>query len=397
MNKNKIINDPVYGFITIPYPLLFDLIEHPYFQRLRRIQQLGLTNYVYPGAQHTRFAHALGAMHLMNKTLGVLKSKGTIISEAESLAALIAILLHDIGHGPFSHTLEHTILPVHHEELSLIMMEKLNITFDGQLTMAIDIFKGTYGRMFLHQLVSSQLDLDRMDYLTRDSFFTGVSEGVIGYDRIIHMLDVVDDQIVVEEKGIYSIEKYLSARSIMYWQTYLHKTVLGIEKMLIRIMERIQSIYHDHDDWVVTPALDRILRATSRDEVDLEDYVALDDHDIMVLVKSCVDHNDDVLALLSKGIVNRQIFKTILRDKPFDLETIKSIEKKVAKVLKISDADAQSLVIIGKESNQAYKSSKDQIRILIKDGRVVPLLDIYHIHITSAILIKYYLCYPKNI
>ena len=397
MNKNKIINDPVYGFITIPYPLLFDLIEHPYFQRLRRIQQLGLTNYVYPGAQHTRFAHALGAMHLMHKTLGVLKTKGVDISEKESLAALVAILLHDIGHGPFSHTLEHTILPVHHEELSLIMMQELNVTFDGQLTLAIEMFTGTYTRMFFHQLVSSQLDMDRMDYLTRDSFFTGVSEGVIGYDRIIHMLDVKDDQIVVEEKGIYSIEKYLTARSIMYWQTYLHKTVLGSEKMLIRILERIRSLYDQYDNWVVTPALDRIIRAKVRADVTLEDYVALDDHDIMVLVKGCMYHEDKVLRLLASGIVNRQIFKTVLQDKPFDTETIALQHKILKENLDISDADLAYLVLTGSERNQSYKSSKDQIKILTKTEQIIPLSDISSVHISSQILIKYYLCYPKNI
>lgn len=397
MNKNKIINDPVYGFITVPFPLLFDLIEHPYFQRLRRIQQLGLTNYVYPGAQHTRFAHALGAMHLMNKTLGVLKNKGVTISEDESLGALVAILLHDIGHGPFSHTLEHTILPIHHEALSLLMMEELNATFDGQLTTAIDIFTGKYPRMFFHQLVSSQLDMDRMDYLTRDSFFTGVSEGVIGYDRIIHMLDVVDDEIVVEEKGIYSIEKYLTARSIMYWQTYLHKTVLGAEKMLIRILERIREIYDQHDDWVVTPALDRIIRAKTREEVALEDYVALDDHDIMVLVKSCAIHKDKVLSVLASGIVNRQIFKTILQDAPFEPEEIRKHKENVAKTMKISDRDIPYLVLTGTERNQSYKSSKDQIKILTKSGQIIPLSEISNVQISSQILIKFYLCYPKNI
>jgi len=397
MNKNKIINDPVYGFITIPYPLLFDLIEHPYFQRLRRIQQLGLTNYVYPGAQHTRFAHALGAMHLMHKSIGILRNKGVVISEEESLAALVAILLHDIGHGPFSHTLENTILPVHHEELSLIMMQELNELFDGQLTMAINIFKGTYHRVFLHQLVSSQLDMDRMDYLTRDSFFTGVSEGVIGYDRIIHMLDVVDDQIVVEEKGIYSIEKYLAARSIMYWQTYLHKTVLGAEKMLIRILDRIRSLYDQYDDWVVTPALDRIIRAKERGDVNLEDYVALDDHDIMVLVKSCMNHKDKVLQLLCSGIVNRNIMKTILQDAPFDTKTVALHHKIVRDKLNICDPDLDYLVLTGSERNQSYKSSKDQIKILMKKGQVIPLSDISNVQISSQILIKYYLCYPKNI
>lgn len=397
MNKNKIINDPVYGFITIPYPFLFDLIEHPYFQRLRRIQQLGLTNYVYPGAQHTRFAHALGAMHLMDQTLNVLKDKGAQISEEEALGALIAILLHDVGHGPYSHTLEHTILPIHHEELSLLMMEELNKTFDGKLSMAIQIFKGTYKRAFFHQLVSSQLDLDRMDYLTRDSFFTGVSEGVIGYGRIIHMLRVVDDQIVVEEKGIYSIEKYLTARSIMYWQTYLHKTVLSAEKMLVSILERIKEIYMDYDNWVVTPALHNIIMAKDRSEVKLEDYVSIDDHDIMVLVKSLVRHPDKVLSVLSDGIVNRKLLKTRLESDPIPLSSVKDIRNRVKSHYGLSDIEVDALVLTGREQNQTYKYSSDHINIYTKAGEIIPISEISNVHINPHILMKYYLCYPKNI
>ncbi|MDF1866230.1 MAG: HD domain-containing protein [Saprospiraceae bacterium] len=242
MNKKKIVNDPVYGFITIPYNIVFDLVEHPFVQRLRRIKQVSLTHYVYPGALHTRFHHALGALHLMGQAIEVLRSKEVEISDEEAKAASIAILLHDIGHGPFSHTLEHTIINVHHEELSLLFMECLNDIFENQLDLAIQIFKNKYHKKFLHQLISGQLDMDRMDYLNRDSFFTGVHEGVIGYDRIIKMLAVHNDELVVEEKGIYSIEKFLIARRLMYWQVYLHKTVLGVEQMLIRVWQRAKKL-----------------------------------------------------------------------------------------------------------------------------------------------------------
>lgn len=396
LNKNKIINDPVHGFIMVPYPILFDLIEHPYFQRLRRIQQLGLTNYVYPGAQHTRFAHAIGAMHLMHRTLEILKLKGIIIQEEEAKGALIAILLHDIGHGPFSHTLENTILTVHHEELSLIIMRYLNIEFDGQLDLAIEIFKGEYKRAFFHQLVSSQLDMDRMDYLSRDSFFTGVNEGVIGSERLIHMLQVVDDEIVVEEKGIYSIEKYLAARSIMYWQTYLHKTVLSAEKMLVSFFQRLKSIYRNYDNWNVTPAFDRIMRAESRDDVRLEDYVTLDDHDVMFLLKSCQDHSDEVLAFLAKSLVNRRLFACELQNESFDKSRIHDLKVTLVDKFRLPIEDVVYFVLQGQESNITYTTEKAQIKVLTKSQDVLPLSAFLKTSVTPR-MIKQYLCYPKYV
>lgn len=396
LNKNKIINDPVHGFIMLPYPILFDLVEHPYFQRLRRIQQLGLTNYVYPGAQHTRFAHAIGAMHLMHRTLEILKLKGTEISDEEAKGALIAILLHDIGHGPFSHTLENTILPVHHEELSLIIMRHLNDLFDGQLDLAIRIFMGDYERAFFHQLVSSQLDMDRMDYLSRDSFFTGVNEGVIGSERLIHMLRVVEDEIVVEEKGIYSIEKYLTARSIMYWQTYLHKTVLSAEKMLVSFFQRLKSVYETYENWIVTPAFDRILRAQSREEVKLEDYIALDDHDVMFMLKCSQDHPDEILSYLARSIIDRRLFACELQNETFDKSRIQKLKVTLVDKFRLSIEDVSFLVLQGQESNITYTTEKAQIKVLTKSQEVLPLSAILKTSVAPR-MIKHYLCYPKYV
>ncbi|MBT8221060.1 MAG: HD domain-containing protein [Bacteroidia bacterium] len=395
MNKNKIINDPVYGFITIPYPILYDIVEHPYFQRLRRIQQLGLTNYVYPGAQHTRFAHALGAMHLMNRTLEVLRSKGIAISKEEEIGALAAILLHDVGHGPYSHTLEHTILEVHHEELSKMIMYHLNDELNGQLDLAIKIFSGNYDRGFFHQLVASQLDLDRMDYLTRDSFFTGVSEGVIGYNRILNMLTVVDDELVVEEKGIYSIEKYLTARRIMYWQTYLHKTVLATEKMLVSLLKRFKSKFEDYNDWLITPYFRRILEARTQADVDLGDFVKLDDYDIMLLVKSLVGHPDSVLHILSDGIINRRLFKTILQDSQIKDEKLDRINVQIQHSLNLTAEESSYLLLSGTESNLAYTLHKDHIKILGKDGEIRTFPEVLGTGVNSQRFAKHYLCYPK--
>ncbi|MBK7428612.1 MAG: HD domain-containing protein, partial [Saprospiraceae bacterium] len=290
MNKKKIINDPVYGFITIPYIIIFDLIEHPAFQRLRRIRQTGLSDFVYPGALHTRFHHALGAMHLMKQAIDVLRAKGTEITEDEAEAVCVAILLHDIGHGPFSHALEHTLLDIHHETLSLVIMERINFEMSGKITLAIQIFKNEYHKTFLHHLVSSQLDMDRMDYLNRDSFFTGVAEGKIGYDRIIKMLAVKDDQLVVEEKGIYSIEKFLMARRIMYWQVYLHKAVLSAEHMLIQTLKRARFLTEQGQDLPVSSQLKFFLKRhvteNSNPQTDwLNCYFELDDIDILMALK----------------------------------------------------------------------------------------------------------------
>lgn len=403
MNKRKIINDPVYGFIRIPYDIIFDLMEHPYFQRLRRIKQLGLTEYVYPGALHTRFHHALGAMHLMQQAIKTLESKSVEISEEEAKAVTIAILLHDIGHGPFSHALEHKIIGIHHEEVSLLFMEQLNEEFDGQLTLAIKIFKGEYHKTFLHQLVSSQLDMDRMDYLNRDSYFTGVSEGVIGYDRLIQMLDVRDNEIVVEYKGIYSIEKFLIARRIMYWQVYLHKTVLSAEQMLIQLFSRVKELVKQGVDLPLTGNL----RLFLYQNLNLEDFqknrqallnqfAQLDDIDVLTALKSFAFGNDYILKFLSIRILNRKLFRIEIKNIPFDCDYINTVRQKVAKSETITDEESLNhLIIRGTESNSAYSTKKDEIKILMKDGSVKLLLEASDHIIDAQVLVKHYLCYPK--
>jgi uncharacterized protein len=403
MNKRKIINDPIYGFITIPYDIIFDLIEHPYFQRLRRITQLGLTHYVYPGALHTRLHHALGAMHLMQQTIKTLRSKSIEITDEEAKAVTIAILLHDIGHGPFSHALEHKIIKVHHEELSELFIEELNEEFNGQLDLAIKIFKGDYPKYFLHQLVSSQLDMDRMDYLNRDSYFTGVSEGVIGYDRIINMLNVRNNEIVVEYKGIYSIEKFLIARRIMYWQVYLHKTALSAEKMLIKIFERVKMLASQKVDLPISESL----RFFVNNPIDINNFkserkkllmlfAALDDIDIMSAIKNFTQSEDYILKKLSTDILNRKLFKVEIRNNSFNRDYVDSIRHKVKKQLILdNDELVDNLVIIGSESNSAYSTKKDEIKILMKDNSIKLLLDASDHLIDSDVLVKHYICYPK--
>ena len=328
-NKRKIINDPVHGFITIPNELIFDLIEHPYFQRLRRIKQLGLSHLVYPGANHTRFHHALGAMHLMNEAIDVLRSKGVEITEDEKLGALVAILLHDIGHGPFSHTLEHSLLnSIQHEAVSLLFMERLNEQFDGRLATGIAIFSNTYKKTFLHQLVSSQLDMDRLDYLQRDSFFTGVSEGVIGSERIIAMLNVSNNQLVIEEKGIYSIENFIGARRIMYWQVYMHKTVVSSEFMLTSILKRAKFLYQEGINLFASPSLKVFLKDDvsfdqfKNDPSMLEHFALIDDSDISSAIKVWQSCEDKILAKLCKDIASRHLFKTIISKEKFSDEFI---------------------------------------------------------------------------
>lgn len=403
MNKFKIINDPVYGFISIPYEIIFDIIEHPYFQRLRRIKQVGLTHFVYPGALHTRFHHALGAMHLMQKAIRNLKYKGVEISDEEAKAVTIAILLHDIGHGPFSHALEHSIVNVHHEALSLLFMEQLNEEFGGELELAIKIFKNEYERKFLHQLVSSQLDMDRMDYLNRDSFFTGVSEGVIGYDRIIKMLNVRNDEIVVEEKGIYSIEKFLIARKIMYWQVYLHKTVLSAEQMLIQFFKRIKNFNNTKKTIYLSKSLNFFLENPigvtdfqDRRKEYLDKFALIDDIDVAYTTKSLLDSNDKILAFYAKSLVNRKLFKIELQNKPFKSDYIKSIRQNLQNNLKgLSKKDAKWLIIRGTESNSAYSTKKDEIKILMKNGNIKQLLEASDHVIDAKVLKKYFLCYPK--
>ena len=403
MNKRKIINDPIYGFITIPYDIIFDLIEHPYFQRLRRIKQLGLTHYVYPGALHTRLHHALGAMHLMQQAIKTLRSKSIEITEKEAKAVTIAILLHDIGHGPFSHALEHKIVSIHHEEISLLFMEQLNEEFGGQLELAIKIFKGDYYKRFLHQLVSSQLDMDRMDYLNRDSYFTGVSEGVIGYDRIIKMLNVRNDEIVIEYKGIYSVENFLISRRIMYWQVYLHKTALSAEQMLIKVFERVKTLANQKVDLPMSNALRFFIYKnigskefeTNKKEL-LNEFALLDDVDIISAIKNFAQSDDYILKKLSTDILNRKLFKVEIKSNSFKCDYVKSVRHKVKKRLHLTNEQViDDLIIIGTESNSAYSTKKDEIKMLMKDNSIKLLLDASDHLIDSEILIKHYICYPK--
>ncbi|MGB0861540.1 MAG: HD domain-containing protein [Saprospiraceae bacterium] len=403
MNKKKIINDPVYGFISIPYDIIYDLLEHPYFQRLRRIKQLGLTHYVYPGALHTRFHHALGAMHLMQKAIQTLQYKGVIITPEEAEAATIAILLHDIGHGPFSHALEHSIVNVHHEDLSILFMEQLNEEFNGALEMAISIFKNEYPKKYLHQLISSQLDMDRMDYLNRDSFFTGVSEGVIGYDRIIKMLNVYNGEIVVEYKGIYSIEKFLIARRIMYWQVYLHKTVVSAEQMLIRFFKRIKYLFEKNSLFEIPDSLlfflEKPLNVTNfkaHKKTFLDKFAALDDIDITFLLKMSVNHKDFVLSTLAKNLLNRNLFKIDMQNSKFSGDHLDAVRLNIRNQFKeIDDKNLEWLIIEGSESNRAYSNKKDEIKFWMKNNQIKGLVDAFDHVIDSKYLTKYFLCYPK--
>lgn len=407
MNKKKILNDPVYGFINIPNELIFDIIEHPYFQRLRRIKQLGLTDYVYPGAQHTRFHHAIGAMHLMDKALASIESKGHKISEEEYNAALVAILLHDVGHGPFSHTLEFSLLNgVSHEQLSLRMMQRLNEEMSHDLGLAIEMFQGKYHRPFFHQLISSQLDLDRLDYLKRDSFFTGVHEGMIGSERIIKMLEVVNDEIVVEEKGIYSIENFLNARRLMYWQVYLHKVAVSAEVMLIEIVKRAKELAQQGVVVQATPALSIFLERniTTKDFEEDEDiiqiYSLLDDGDIWGSLKFWQNHNDFALRTLSEMLLHRKLFKIEFSNEEIDDKLLNSLNQKVAAQFKIDADQAQYFVKTGAVSNSAYIATGGTINILKKTGELVDVAeatDLPNIKALSQVVKKNYLCAPKSV
>jgi len=361
LKSQKILNDPVYGFITIPSELIFTIIDHPYFQRLRRIKQLGLTDFVYPGALHTRFHHAIGAMHLMSITLDNLRIKGTEITEEEYEAALIAILLHDIGHGPFSHALEYSLLKgVPHEELSLLTIELLNQEFGGKLELSLRIFKNQYERKFFHQLVSSQLDIDRLDYLQRDCFFTGVSEGTIGADRIIKMMDVKDDQVVIEEKGIYSIENFLSARRLMYWQVYLHKTTVSAEKMLIKLIQRAKFLRQSGTNFTITEEFDFFLNqnlsiADFRTNPDyLRLFLEMDDLDIWGAIKLWKNHPDYVLRNISQMFLTRNLYKINLTNEPFSAEEIIQLKEKTIKRLQIPIGDLDYFFSHGVVSNYGY-------------------------------------------
>ncbi|HNI55602.1 MAG TPA: HD domain-containing protein [Chitinophagales bacterium] len=407
MNKRKIINDPVHGFITIPHEIIFDLIEHPWFQRLRRIQQLGLSHLVYPGAIHTRFNHALGAMHLMGKAIHVLRQKGQQITEEESEAAAIAILLHDIGHGPFSHALEKTILSnVHHEEVSIRFMERLNEQFQGRLSMALEIFRDTYPKRFLHQLVSSQLDVDRLDYLTRDSYFTGVHEGVIGYDRLIEMMDVENDELVIEHKGIYSVEKFIIARRVMYWQVYLHKTVICAEQMLIKTLNRAKYLAKSGTQLFATPSLHFFLYrdVATRDFDDdadiLEQYALLDDVDVWASIKEWQHCDDRVLSFLSKSLINRDLFRIELGNEEISASRLADIRAKVQSAYKITDPfDLQYFVFNDVTTNSAYNLEANNINIKFRSGRILDVAsasDHLNLAALADTVVKHYICYPKE-
>ncbi len=403
--KRKIVNDPVYGFITIPDELSFAIIEHPWFQRLRRISQLGLTSMVYPGALHTRFHHALGSMHLMTQAIETLRSKGIEISEQEAKGVTLAILMHDIGHGPFSHALENCIVNnLSHEEISLLFFERLNKQFDGKLETAIAIFKNEYPVRYLHQLVSGQLDMDRMDYLMRDSFYTGVSEGVINTERILKMITIADEDLAVESKGIYSIEKFIVARRLMYWQVYYHKTVLSAEYMLVKILRRAKFLADQGEKLPATPAfsyfllnhitLDHFLQ----DEKNLEIFAQLDDVDILSSIKQWMEHPDPVLSGISKALINRKLFRVRIQEFPFEPAYVEKIKSRIASHMGISMKDTDYLVTTGTISNNAYDPLKDRINIVDNDGLVRDLTDIsdqLNIGMYSSIIMKHFICFPK--
>ncbi len=405
MNDSKIISDPVFGFIKIPRGLLLDIVQHPLFQRLTRIKQLGLTNVVYPGAQHTRFQHSLGAFHLTSEAILSLTQKGVFIFESEAEAAQAAILMHDIGHGPFSHVLENTIINgISHEEISLLMMNEINHDFGGNLALAIKIFKDEYPKRFLHQLISSQLDMDRLDYLRRDSFFTGVTEGNIGSARIIKMLNVVDDNLVVDSKGIYSIENYLTSRRLMYWQVYLHKTTVGYEKLLINLLSRAKYLAEQGEEIFATPALHFFLYNDINKEKFLIDpeplnqYKLLDDSDIWASVKAWVNHRDPILSLLAHNLVERKIYKVEVRNTAVEEEEIKEIRKKIALRYDISYEDTVYLVNASTIQKDMYDINEDHISILYKDGTIKDITEaseILNVSLLSKKICKYYLCYQR--
>lgn len=404
-NKRKIINDPVYGFVKLPYDIILDIIEHPYFQRLRRIRQLGLTSMVYPGAYHTRFHHAIGAMHLAMEAIETLRFKGHHITEEEQKALAIGILLHDIGHGPFSHALEYSIVNgIAHEELSIMFMEALNKEFKGQLSLAIRIFKNEYSKPYLHQLISSQLDVDRLDYLTRDSFYTGVSEGIVGVERIIKMLNVKDGNLVVDEKGIYSIEKFIVARRIMYWQVYLHKTVISAEYLLINILKRAKHLAAKGADLFATPALKKFLFSTismedfKKEPELLKDFSLLDDYDILGSIKVWAYNEDKVLSELCSAMINRRLLKVEISRTPFSEEKKTSLIKATKMAYDVSDEEADYFVVTDIIENNAYNPKKDSIQILYKNGHTADIgiaSDQLNISSLSTPVKKYFICYPK--
>ena len=405
INKLKILNDPIYGFISIPNPFIYDLIQHPYFQRLRRISQMGLSYLVYPGAHHTRFHHALGCMHIMQKAIEVLRFKGVSISEEEENALLVAILLHDIGHGPFSHAMEHSIVEdVNHEAISLLFMNKLNEDFEGKLSLAIQIFKGDYHRKFMLQLISSQLDMDRMDYLKRDSFYSGVAEGNISSDRLIQMMTVVDDQLVIEEKGIYSVEKFLMARRLMYWQVYFHKTSLVAELILTKVLKRAKELTQKGIVLNCSESLlyfmNNKIELDTFDNETLDKFANLDDFDIISALKSWINNEDFILSNLSKMIIHRDLLKIKVKSEKFSKADLESLQQTFSKENQISIQDSSYFIFKGKIKNQAYSVQAEPIRILKKDNTVedvVEASDQLNLKSISKEVTKYYLCHPKQL
>lgn len=407
LNKRKIFNDPVYGFISITDDIIFDVIEHPFFQRLRRIKQLGLTHLVYPGALHTRFQHSLGAMYLMGRALSELRMKGQEITPEEASAARIAMLLHDIGHGPFSHALEHSIVDnVSHESISKWFMERLNLEFKGQLQMALDIFENRYHKHFLRHLVSSQFDMDRLDYLKRDSFFTGVSEGTVNYERLLNMLQIAGDEPVIEVKGIYSVEKFIMARRLMYWQVYLHKTVLVAEYMAVHLLKRAKYLAMNGGKLFATPAFRFFLEnaVQKQDFLEnpevLEKFAQLDDFDIFTSLKVWAQDPDNVLSTLSKALLNRNLFRIELQNDPFDEEKIAGIKEATQKQYALTDQELPYFVFEESTSNYMYKPGVDKIHILFKDGTIKDITEVsdqLNINMLSKPTTKFFLCYPKDL
>jgi HD superfamily phosphohydrolase len=404
-NKLKIFNDPIYGFITIPNSLIYDLIQHPYFQRLRRISQMGLSYLVYPGAHHTRFHHALGAMHMMQKAVEVLRYKGVYISKEEENALYVAILLHDIGHGPFSHAMEHSIVEeINHEQISLLFMNKLNQEFKGEISLAIQIFKGDYHRKFMLQLISSQLDMDRMDYLKRDSFYSGVAEGNINSDRLIQMMNVVDDVLVMEEKGIYSIEKFLMARRLMYWQAYLHKTSLVAELTLTKALQRAKELLRKGIQVECSRSLKYFMEHNITLEnfyhTNLDTFAQLDDFDIISALKYWQFHDDFILSSLSKMIINRDLSKIKLNNEKFPVEVLEKMTSQFITKYPVNQQEAKYFIFKGKIKNQAYSKDAEPIRILMKDKTikdVVEVSDQLNLKALSKTVTKYFICYPKQL
>ena len=403
MNKLKILNDPIYGFITIPNSQIFDLIQHKYFQRLRRITQMGMSYLVYPGAHHTRFHHAIGCVHLMQQAVNVLRFKEVTISIEEEKALYMAILLHDIGHGPFSHAMEHSIVNnVSHEQISLLFMERLNDEFNGSLTLAIQIFKGEYHRKFMCQLISGQLDMDRADYLKRDSFYTGVAEGNINSERLITMLNVVDDELVVEEKGIYSVEKFIIARRLMYWQVYLHKTGLVAEQLLIRVLKRAKELTLTGEVLNASKSfqyfLNNEISIDNFDDKTLDVYAELDDFDIISAMKEWQYHKDFVLSNLCEMVINRNLLKIKIKNKNIKNNSLDKHIIKLIETYNISKKEAEYFVFTGSISNQAYQLKKQSINILHKSGKIEDIVkasDQLNLKALSKPVTKYYICYPK--